>query len=339
MSTMTQTSNPATDRASSAGTEPGRRGFGLRGMTWLIWRQHRAAYWILLVGAALTVAAFLYYRDQAMPFLESRGWPGELKEGWAAKYDWDPLSTYSRALEFLPPVIGIFLGAPLLAGDLETNTAKLVNSQSASPVRWLATKLGLTTLVVVVATTAISVAYTSWWSPTKTVHHTYNFTWADALTYTGPIPTALALLTMMGGVAIGMLLRRTLAAMFVTLGFALVVRLAWEKIRLLPGEVVTMTAPAGAGKDSPLVPEGGHQVDAFYATSSGGQRPTDTCLDVIGLEKQQACMDKAGIKEWVVKYIPLSEMSSMQWLCASAMFAASAGIAAFIILWGRKRLV
>ncbi|SOD76860.1 ABC-2 family transporter protein [Streptomyces sp. 1222.2] len=336
MSTMTSSDNTSYD---SATAEVGRgRGLRLSGMNWLVWRQHRAAYWTLLAATAVTVAVLVYQRQQLITYLEGYGYP-DLKSGWEDKYDQDPLNVAAMMLGFLPVLIGVFVGAPLLAGDLETGTAKLVTAQSVSRVRWIATKLGVTALVVVVCTTALSAAFTWWWSPLKSSPYVMSWTEGTAFDNTGPVPVALTLLTVVGGVAIGMLLRRTLLSMVVTLGFAVALQVVWSYFRLSLGNVITVTTHNGVGDNStPNVPDGAYQVDESYLTASGDLIGWGSCNEQTE-KAANACLDKAQVVGWSVDYIPISQMSSMQWLGASILLALTAGIAVFVILWGRKRLV
>ncbi|MFF0142848.1 ABC transporter [Streptomyces sp. NPDC005227] len=336
MSTMTSTDSAARD---SASTEAGRRG-GLRlsGMNWLIWRQHRAAYWTMLGATAVTVVVIVYQRHQMLTYLEGYGHP-HLKSGWEEGFDHRPLDLVAQLLGLLPVLIGVFLGGPLLAGDLEGGTAKLVNAQSVSRVRWLGTKLGMTALVVVVCTTALSAAFTWWWSPIKSSSNIMS--WADGSSFdnSGPVPVALTLLSVVGGVAIGMLLRRTLLSMVVTLGFTVALQAVWAYFRMSLGNVVTVTSHNGVGVNTrPHVPGSAYLIDDSYLTASGDLIGWGSCAEATE-KASNACLDKAQVVGWSVDYIPISQMSSMQWLGASILLAATAGIAAFVILWGRKRLV
>ncbi|HSX99515.1 MAG TPA: ABC transporter permease subunit [Streptomyces sp.] len=343
MSTMTSTDSTGSGStfSDSAGAEAGRgRGRGLRlsGMNWLVWRQHRAGYWTLLAATAITVAVLVYQRQQMITYLDGYGYP-DLKPGWEEGFAQQPLNVAARLLGLLPVVVGVLLGGPLLAGDLESGTAKLVNAQSMSRVRWLATKLGVTALVVVVCTTAVSAAFTWWWAPVRS--SSYVLTWADPAGFdnSGPVPVALTLLTVVGGVAIGMLLRRTLLSMVVTLGFAVALQVIWSYFRMSLGNVITVTSHNGVGDNStPNVPDGAHQLDEFYLTASGDRIGWGSCAEATE-KARDACLDKAQVVGWSVDYIPISQMSSMQWLGASILLALTAGIAAFVILWGRKRLV
>ncbi|MET7526978.1 hypothetical protein [Streptomyces sp900116325] len=139
----------------------------LSGVTWLVWRQHRAAYWTVLAATAVAMAWIIYQRAGLTDRLTAHGWPRSAPDKWlpgmgphAAKF-----VQAGFGLGFIPVLLGVFLGAPLLSGDLENGTAKLVTSQSVSPARWLAAKLGVSALVIVVCTAALSAQYGWWWEP------------------------------------------------------------------------------------------------------------------------------------------------------------------------------
>ncbi|MBP5893159.1 ABC transporter permease subunit [Streptomyces scabiei] len=340
MSTMASTGSTSYDSAAADAGRGRDRGRGLRlsGMNWLVWRQHRAAYWTLLAATAVTVAVIVYQRQQMITYLDGYGYP-DLKSGWEGKFDQKPLNAAAGLLGLLPVVVGVLLGGPLLAGDLESGTAKLINAQSVSRVRWLATKLGMTALVVVVCATAVSAAFTWWWSPVKSTSYVLNWAEAGGFDNSGPVPVALTLLTVVGGVAIGMLLRRTLLSMVVTLGFAVALQVVWSYVRTSLGNVVTVTTHNGVGDNSsPHLPGNAHVLDESYLTASGDLIGWGSCAEATE-KARDACLDKAQVVGWSVDYIPFSQMSAMQWLGASILLALTAGIAAFVILWGRKRLV
>jgi ABC-type transport system involved in multi-copper enzyme maturation permease subunit len=337
MSTLTSIGNAS---SGSAPSDAGRdRALRLRGVTWLVWRQHRAAYWTLLIGGVIATTAFVYQRQELLTYLEGYGYPGNLKEGWEYQAPtMGLLRTASVPLNLLPVLIGVFIGAPLLAADLENGTAKLVSTQSASRVRWLTTKLGVTALVVGASTAAVAAAFTWWWSPAKS--SSFFLHWADKEIFdnSGPMLTALSLFNLFGGVAIGMLLRRMLLSMVVTMGFAVVVQVVWAYFRMSLGNVVTITTHDGINGPRPSMPDGAYDVDTSYLTSAGDLLGQNTCRSM-SEKAAEACAAEKDIVGWSVEYIPVSQMSSMQWLGASILLALTAAVAAFIVLRGRKRVV
>lgn len=322
---------------------PARRGPRLSGMTWLVWRRHRAAFWTILAATAVLLAWIVYQRTGMMDYLTGQGWPNPATEDW--KTGFEPhrarLDAFAVALAAVPLLLGVFLGAPLLAGDLETGTAKLVAAQSVSPVRWLLTKLWLALLVVTVSTALLATAYGWWWGPIKAETFITDWTSGNVFDNTGPIPTALTLFTVVGGVAIGMLLRRALPAMVVTFGFGVAAQLLWSRFRLDLGSPVTITTGEGVTGENayPALPHGAHNLDQSYLTSSGERVGWGTCNHEETEQALAACLEKAEVVGWSVDYLPLSQMAGMQWLGASVLLALTAGVVAFILLWGRKRLV
>ncbi|WP_216586144.1 ABC transporter permease [Streptomyces brasiliscabiei] len=317
----------------------------LGGMTWLVWRQHRAAFWTVLAAAVLSVAWIVYQRGRMVDFLDGYGYPATSLDELSNEFTEyaNAFTSVSMGLQVIPMLLGVFLGAPLLAGDLENGTAKLVAAQSASRTRWLATKLGMTGLVVLVTTVALSAAFGWWWNPVKSEVTVMDWTAGSAFNTTGPVPVALTLLSVFGGVAIGAVLRRTLMAMVVTFGFTVAVQLVWSHFLLSLGNPVTATTDKGvlAENSFPTVPKGAYELDQSYLTSSGDLLGWSTCSGASeqGQQAQQACLDKAQVVGWHVEYLPMSQMSGMQWFGASVLFVLTAAVTVFLFTWGRKRLV
>jgi hypothetical protein len=57
----------------------------LSGLAWLVCRQHRAAFWTLIVLTVIAVAYMVHQRGQMMDHLNQQGWP-HLKSGWDAEF-------------------------------------------------------------------------------------------------------------------------------------------------------------------------------------------------------------------------------------------------------------
>jgi ABC-type transport system involved in multi-copper enzyme maturation permease subunit len=268
MSTFTSTSTGTTSDGGngtmSATTTKAGRGPRLSGMTWLVWRQHRAGFWAILAAAALSVAWMVYQRGRMTDFLDGCGYPGKSLDEVGGQFQQyvDAFSYVATGLSAIPSLLGVFLGAPLLAGDLENGTAKLIAAQSMSRTRWLATKLALAGLVVVVSTATLSAVFGWWWNPVKSEATVMDWT-STAFDLTGPVPVALTLLSVIGGAAIGVVLRRTLMSMVVTFGFTVVLQLVWSYCRLSLGDIVTVTTNKGVLAENayPVLPANAYRVD------------------------------------------------------------------------------
>jgi hypothetical protein len=126
----------------------------------------------------------------------------------------------------LPALIGLFWGAPLLTRELEAGTHRLVWNQSVTRTRWLAVKLALTGLAAMTAAGLGSLAVTWWSSPIDTAAQ--NFPKMAPLLFDtrGIVPIAYAAFAFALGVTVGMLVRRTLAAMAITLAVFVTVQFA-----------------------------------------------------------------------------------------------------------------
>jgi ABC-type transport system involved in multi-copper enzyme maturation permease subunit len=332
MTTMTNA------QASPATTAPARRGPRLSGVNWLVWRQHRATFWTLIGGTVLAVGWMIYQRGQMMDSLHALGWPHPKSDDWDMKVSNGGLTRAGYGLSILPILVGVFVGAPLIAGDLENGTAKLVTSQSVSRIRWIATKLGVTALVVVVGTAVLAGVFGWWWSPVRDRSNLMSWTDGTGFDNSGPLLTALTLFTLVGGVAIGMVLRRTLLSMVVTFGFAVAVQIVWSYFRLDLGNAKTLTTNKGVLDAGPTLPHAAYELDRWFTTASGKLYGWSTCVTE-PTKKVQGCLDQKGIVGWRVEYLPYSQMSSMQWFGASILLALTLALTAFIFVWGRKRIV
>ncbi|MFC3573398.1 hypothetical protein ACFOZ0_08980 [Streptomyces yaanensis] len=157
---------------------------------------------------------------------------------------------------------------------------------------------------------------------------------------TGIVPVALALLTFALGTALGMVLRRTLVSMTVTLGASVAVKYGWSQAQHHLGHVMTATTHKGAGADVewPTLPAGASPLGGGtpdFLTASGGRLNIDTCYGA----KQAACLESKHVVGWALDYLPIKQMAGMQWLGASAMFALAAVLTVFVFLRGRRQTV
>jgi hypothetical protein len=129
---------------------------------------------------------------------------------------------FDALVAVIPGILGVFWGAPLIAAELEQRTIKLALTQSVSRSRWLTARLVVVSLASVVAAGLISLIVTLWATP---LDHAQMSPFAT-FDYRGVVPLGYAAFAVVLGVTLGLLLRRTLRAMALTLIAFLVVRLA-----------------------------------------------------------------------------------------------------------------
>jgi hypothetical protein len=124
----------------------------------------------------------------------------------------------------VPALIGMFWGAPLVAHELETGTFRLAWTQSVSRLRWLLIKLGLVGLASGITAALLSLMVTWWASPFDKVSQDRFSPSSFALH--GFVPGGYAVFAFALGATAGLLLRRTVPAMAVTLVGYIAARLA-----------------------------------------------------------------------------------------------------------------
>ena len=195
-------------------------------MTWLVWRQHRiqflvgaallAAFAVLIVITGVQVADQYHAAQAACAAGHGCQHPGGLFLG-------------SHAVGFLiistlgaPALVGLFVGAPLVAAEAEAGTTQFAWMQSVTRKRWLTVKIGWMLLAAAVWGGAIS-ALVTWWEGPNNAEQLDVFN-PGRFDIMGIVPVAYSLFAVALGIAAGTLLRRTLPAIAVTLAGFIAVR-------------------------------------------------------------------------------------------------------------------
>jgi hypothetical protein len=201
---------------------------------WLTWRQHRlgalgiagvlAAIGALLLLTGLPMYAAFQASGAAGCVGRTTGSCGSALLQFSEQYG--GLGTgLIPVLNIFPGLLGVFVGAPLIAREVEQGTHKLIWTQAASRSRWLAVKLGLL-LALTVAAAAVFTALMTWWRwPLDQLEGHFA---TNVFDFEGPVVTGYAVFAFALGTAAGAVLRRTVLAMGITLAGFLTVRLLVE---------------------------------------------------------------------------------------------------------------
>ncbi|WP_431044949.1 translation initiation factor IF-2 [Streptomyces sp. P1-3] len=328
-----------------------------KGLVWLVLRQHRVVLW---AGAVLVLVAAVYMTWQradmvayinAHDIVRCRGtaraacWSDE--EGFRPNtvYAFErkyagPLRNGARVCVAVPALIGVFVGSPLFARELESGTHRLVWSQSVSRTRWLAVKLGVATGITLAAAGAMAALYTWWWAPAHAVstraHDVMGpaeLPWFNSVPYNaiGPVAVAWALLALMTGAAAGLLLRRTLPAMAVTLAATVGAQFGLRALRPDLVDWESGFEPIGSVATTMQL---GYAWEGRWdwITDSGRIQPSGVCTDV----DWDACMARHHVIGQLHDFHPPSHFWPMQWAEAGICLAAAAALAAFCLWWIRR---
>ncbi|MGN9845434.1 ABC transporter permease [Nonomuraea sp. H19] len=202
-------------------------------MIWLTWRQFRgSAAMMAAVLVILATALALTGPDLATGY--STGIAGCAQDNTCDRfYDrffdeyQTPFMAVSLVVLLLPALVGLFWGAPLITRELEAGTHLLVWNQSITRRRWLAVKLGLTGLAAMAAAGLCGLAVT-WWSDPLDKSAIPELALMAPLVFgaRGIAPMGYAAFAFVLGVTVGMLVRRTLPAMALTLAVFAAIQLA-----------------------------------------------------------------------------------------------------------------
>ncbi|MEV6103869.1 transporter [Streptomyces sp. NPDC051940] len=334
-------------------------------MIWVAWRQFRTQ---ALAGAAALAALGLLLAATAGAVSDAYDASGlrvcgtdcgaageaflrEAKSGaGGVAYDVATLAMY-----VVPLLIGVFWGAPLLARELETGTYRLAWNQSVPRTRWLAVKLGLLGAAAAVTAGLLSLAVTAW-------AHRIDLVTGERITpqefsARGVVPVGYALFAFTLGVAVGMVVRRAIPAMAVTLGVYYALAYAtqgWIRERLVPPyrdrrpldvtdlDALQFGGDAGAPVILGRVPDNDGWVLANQTLDASGH-PFTGPLD------PRACAPDGAVgpcRDWLaglglqqrVTYHPSAHFWPLQWAETGLLLTLAALLTAFCLWWTRHRL-
>ncbi len=215
-------------------------------MIWLTCRQFRPQA-ITAAGALIVMAIVLAVTGHGVgsAYTSSRLPACHANCATIASNFVDSIGSFDHVLYFgsillmylAPPLMGLFWGAPLIAREFEAGTHRIAWNQSVTRTRWAFVKLGLVGLAAAATAGLLSLMVTWWASPIDHaaslaggsvqaaaggvgVHSTWFVeTWLEPAIFAarGVAPLGYAAFAFALGVTAGVLLRRTLPAMAVTL--------------------------------------------------------------------------------------------------------------------------
>ncbi|MFI5844125.1 transmembrane transport protein [Catenuloplanes sp. NPDC051500] len=331
-------------------------------MIWLTWRQARTQTLVAL--AALAVAALALV---ALGLALREGYRTDLG-GCASCVDGATFSRFKERFDMfllladlvliaVPALAGLFWGAPLVARELETGTHRLVWSQSITRVRWLAVKLSLLTLLTVAVTGAFSLLLTWAASPWDLIMGN----WFGAIEFASRnvAPLGHAAFAFVAGVTIGLLVRRTVPAMAVTLAVFTAVQIAvpfavrphlrspiTETIAFDAQNAMKYSEGFSLNQDGQVWVDGYALPGAWMLTGAvqllfaDGTAPArdvvDACFRGEGPEKATSCIQDLDLY-LTVTYQPSDRYWTFQWL-ELAGFATLAAAAAGVAFWRVRRV-
>jgi ABC-2 family transporter protein len=241
-------------------------------MIWLTWRQHRRQFLFAIAGLAVLAALMVPTGRQMHRAYVDTGLADCLAKLGRSEYiplgrntdchsqmdlfnaRFAPLTLLGILFVFLPLLVGLFFGAPLVAREVEHGTHRLVWTQGVSRLRWALVKFGLVGAAVLVLATAYALALGWWYEP---LNHANGgrFFWLY-FDVQGIVPVAYTLFAVALGVFAGTVWRKVLPAMAVTLVGFLGVRIAVAALarpRFLPAHLRTFPVADTVNQPNPAL--------------------------------------------------------------------------------------
>ncbi|MEU5883051.1 ABC transporter permease subunit [Spirillospora sp. NPDC047279] len=353
-------------------------------MIWLTWRQFRAqaavmSGFLAVLAAVLAVTGYELSNDYSHGIATCKTeeacqiFTQNLFEDYKS-----PFLILTLLVLVLPAVIGLFWGAPLVARELEAGTHRLAWNQSVTRTRWLTVKLALVGTASVLAATLGSLMVNWWISP-------LDKSAADQFVRMSPLLFDTRGITAVGyaafafvlGVTIGMVARRTLVAMTLTMVVFVLLQVVmplFVRPHLLPATTLTTQitrdnldslmseGPSGPVRIRTEAPDPKAWVLTNQTVDPSGKAvesiPFTTFSQFCGPQAEgppppeggaaprrppgppQACVDainKLGYQQRIT-YHPDSRFWSLQLIETGVFVALAAGLAGFSFWWLRRRV-
>jgi len=351
MSVLTLPAQPGSDTGAAPPPLPWRR------MVWVTWRQHRALLISLpaVLGAVavfLLIAGLRVHHDYAAIAACPPSGPSGANAAGATcarlltdfnNTDWTLGNTAQIFMQLVPVLIGVFAGAPVLARELETGTFRYAWTQGLGRERWTIAKLTLLGATVTVLAGAFGELFAWFFQPFLPVE---GLTVLNATVFAsrGIAFAAWTLVAFALAAFFGMLLRRIVPAMAVTMGAYLALALAaWRLREFYPVALVTNNANLGTLQTSDTNP---WLLGTWY-TGPGGKPASQSVLNQIfnlfpmhGAPRTKLSfaqlLAQHHFTEWT-RYIPVSRFWPMQFIEGGWLLVLSVVLIAATVWLVRRR--
>ncbi|MCT4353785.1 transporter [Streptomyces sp. Je 1-79] len=335
-------------------------------MIWLTWRQFRTQAAVMLAAVAALAATLAGTGPQLADLYRAAG-SGLVDQ--VSSSDQTLYYAGLMAVLAVPAVIAMFWGAPLISRELETGTHYLAWNQGVTRTRWLATKLGLGAAAAMAAAGLTSLAVSWWSSPIDRAVNgggstdTY-FPRLDPVAFAarGVAPMSHAAFAFVLGVALGLLIRRTLPAMATTFALYAAVQVVvpmWVRPHLAATDRTTVPIEPGGAPIS--VQDGAEQIIAHLEEVPGTWVTSQQTLNAAGqpaavpssfgdclstesgpptLQQVDGCIADLGAQGYKqqVTYQPAGNFWALQWAETALYLGLALALAGLCAWWIRRRL-
>jgi hypothetical protein len=274
------------------------------GLVWVTWRQQRSALvatTALFAGLAVTLAVLGIHMHQeyAQLGLTTCGpLNGRSCQAPLAVFEqrYQAAAMYlPRFLEFLPAALGVFVGAPLVARELESGSYRFAWTQGRSRTTWILAKLVIVGPYLLAVTLVFSAVFAWWFRPWEQIMGRLSS--GEAYEVTGVVFGARTLFAFVLGVALGATIRRTVPAMLATAAIWLAV--AWPSVIYLRPLI---ERPVSVPSDSNSIASNAWAISNWWQNRAG-QRLSSTGLDRLLAQAHRAGVEGSGaFQQFLVRH-------------------------------------
>ena len=242
-----------------------------RGLPWVTWRQHRlgligavallGGVSVLLIWSRISIHRS--YSDLGLNHCTDYSTPQcrsamdlflQQYQGWG--------QFLPRFLTFVPVLLGVFVGAPVIAKELESGTFRFAWTQGRSRVQWTVIKIVLLGLALTAAALSFSALFAWWFTPF--VPAMGRMESGQAYEVLGVVFAARTLFAFTLGVFLGAVIRRSIPAMAATGTAWLLV--AWPSVLWLRPRI---EKPISVPDNANLVTQNGWVVHSWIQDPGG----------------------------------------------------------------------
>jgi hypothetical protein len=317
-------------------------------MTWLIWRQHRLQAVVVLVALGALALLMLPTGFRMHDAMTANGLGAclsvhgpaasecvALDEAFSDRFS--SFESLSAALLFVPLFAGMFLGAPVVARELEHGTHRLVWTQGVTRLRWALSKISFVVAAAVAVGACFALLFGWWIEPLNAVNG--NRLEPGFFDMQGAVPAAYTVFAVALGVLASTYVRSVLPALALTAGAfiaARIVVLFWARERFLSPVRVTEQVIGGQEVSSQ---NGWILSTSLYEANGNLLSPGQS----ICLPGDTACVDKFRTGPLkgaynVVEYHPLDRFWTFQLIESGIFVGAALLLFAFAVYRIRRRL-
>lgn len=315
-------------------------------MIWVTWRQHRLeGVWSLVFVAAMTAALSFVTWEAGHPGCPAGGPTGFCLPndslGFLAQ-NIMRLNLVQYGPVVLPALAGAFIGAPLVAREIENGTHRLVWTQGVTRTRWMVSKLALIFIPVMGAAALVGIL------EVVLINHMgaqgNHWDWFDQQ---APLTVAATVFALALGVAAGALIGRSIPAMAVTLVGVIATRFVlavFVRAHYMTPFLYSSHDPAALGNSQALNPaawwlgDPSYQDAAGHAISQAEALQISTTGNVPSSDALAAYWRDHGIS-MVQHYQPGDRFWTFQTIESGILLVLTIVLLGFALFWVARRIV